>query len=114
MEYSFENAPPAEVLTLRGNMLSATDNSEVLDQVKSRIEQGRNKFIINLSEVRFINSNGLGLLINILTKSRKAGGDAVLASVPDELSRLLAMTKLNSIFVTASGKEEALTKFKSE
>jgi anti-sigma B factor antagonist len=114
MEYAFESSNGADILTLTGNMLSATDNSEVLDHVKKRIEEGHNRFIINLGAVKFINSNGLGLLINILTKSRKAGGDTVLSNVPDELSRLLAMTKLNSIFATAPNQQEALAKFKSE
>jgi anti-sigma B factor antagonist len=82
--------------------------------VKGYIESGRNRFVINLGAVKFINSNGLGLLINILTKSRKAGGDAVLSNVPDELNRLLAMTKLNSIFSTAATPQEALAHFKSE
>jgi anti-sigma B factor antagonist len=114
MEYAFETSNGAEILTLSGNMLSTADNAEVLEHVKQHIEQGHNRFIINLGAVKFINSNGLGLLINILTKSRKAGGDTVLAYVPDELSRLLAMTKLNSIFATAPSKQEALAKFKSE
>lgn len=114
MEYSFESESGAEVLVLSGNMLSSADNTEVLDLVRQHIEQGHNRFVINLHAVKFINSNGLGLLINILTKSRKAGGDAVLASVPDELARLLAMTKLNSIFATAANQHEALAHFKSE
>lgn len=114
MNYSFESQNGTEIITLSGNMLSTTDNADVLEHVKQKIESGGNHFIINLQEVKFINSNGLGLLINILTKSRKAGGDTVLASVPDELSRLLAMTKLNSIFVSAGSLEDAQAILHSE
>jgi len=112
MDYSFKSSEEVEILTLTGNMLSPTDNTEVLDHVKQRIEKGNKNFVIDLRGVKFINSNGLGLLINVLTKSRKAGGDTVLASVPEELSRLLAMTKLNSIFTSVNTTEEALSQLK--
>ena len=114
MDYSFDSSNGTEVITLSGNMLSTTENVDVLEHVKQKIEAGKNQFIINLNDVKFINSNGLGLLINILTKSRKAGGDTVLASVPDELNRLLAMTKLNSIFVSTGSLEDAHAHLKSQ
>ena len=58
--------------------------------------------------MKFINSTGLSVLINILTKSKNAGGDMVIVSIPEQLSNLLVITKLTDVFPQAATKEEAI------
>ncbi len=108
MEYKFEDHNGIKVLSFSGNMLTGTENTEILAEVKSSIEEGKNCFVVNLGGIKFMNSTGLSLLINILTKSRKAGGEVVLADIPEELNKLLVMTKLNSIFITRDTQDDAL------
>lgn len=109
MDYSFDNIDSVEVLSVKGNVLTGTYNNEILHEVNERINTGHNKFVVYLGETRFINSNGLNLLINVLTKCRKAGGEVVLANIPDELNKLLVITKLNSIFIIKPTREEAIS-----
>lgn len=107
MDYSFDQHEGVDVLSVKGNVLTGIYNTEIIGIVTEMIKQGSSKMIIQLGEVKFINSNGLNLLLNILTKYRKAGGEIVLSNVPDELTRLLVMTKLNSIFIDRPDLSEA-------
>lgn len=114
MDYNFDKHQNIDMLTVKGNVLTGIYNTEIIGIVTEMIKQGSDKLIIQLGEVRFINSNGLNLLLNILTKYRKAGGEIVLSNVPDELTRLLVMTKLNSIFVDRPSLDEAAAYLKGE
>ena len=113
MDYSFEKADNVVVLNVSGNVLTGIHNGEILNEVTNKISEDQNKMVIHLGGTKYINSNGLNLLLNVLTKCRKAGGEVVLANVPDELSRLLIMTKLNSIFITRDSQQEAVEYLKN-
>jgi anti-anti-sigma factor len=60
-----------------------------------------------MSDFKYMNSTGLNTLITILTRARKAGGEAIVCSVPDNIKSLLAITKLNSIFTVVTNEAEA-------
>jgi len=77
---------------------------ETLDDIMAR---NISRFIIEMSEFGYMNSTGLNVLINILTKARKAGGEVVIASVPDNIRSLMLITKLNSIFTIVDNEQEA-------
>ena len=112
MEYSFEMDEPVVILHVEGNVLTGVHNEEILNQVSEKISAGNNRMVINLGKTKFINSNGLNLLLNVLTKCRKTGGEVILANVPEELSKLLIITKLNSIFIIRDSKEQAVNYLK--
>ncbi len=114
MDYTFSKYDGVDVLSVKGNVLTGIYNSEIVHTITKLIEQGSGKMVIQLGEVKFINSNGLNLLLNILTKYRKAGGEVALSNVPQELSRLLVMTKLNSIFIDRPTVEEAVALLNSQ
>jgi len=48
--------------------------------------------------MEYMNSNGLNILINILTLTRSKGGEVVLANIPARINKLLVITKLDSVF----------------
>jgi len=108
MDFKFEDKESVHVLYITGNFLSEpVANDEILQHVNKKIEDKTNKYILDLSGINVINSSGLGVLIKILTKSRTIGGDAVLINVPEQLSKLLLVTKLNTVFKTFDNFDEA-------
>lgn len=113
MDYQFDQHDGVDVLSVSGNVLTGIHNSEILGIVTEMIKGGSDKIVVKLGEVKFINSNGLNLLLNILTKYRKAGGEIVLAHIPNELVKLLDMTKLSSIFISRPTIDEAVAYLKS-
>ena len=96
------------ILELSGNLLGEKDASPILEAVDISLANDSNRFVLELSKMKFINSTGLSVLINILTKSKNAGGDMVIVSIPEQLRNLLAITKLTDVFPQAATKEEAI------
>ena len=96
------------VISLVGNLLGENTNAPVMELLKQNIETGSTKVVFNLSEMKFINSTGLGMLMTALTKSRNAGGDLALSGVPDQMKKLLQMTKLETVFTVCEDEKSAI------
>lgn len=111
MEYNIKKVQNANVIELKGSLLADVQSKEILDEVTNLIQENQPNFVVDLSELKFINSSGLGMLLTCLTKARKAGGDVVLAAIPEQVSNLLVITKLNAIFSHAGTVMEGLDQF---
>lgn len=68
---------------------------------------GWNRVIVDLSEVTFLDSAALGIMIGLHRRSREAGGACVLANLQPPAIRLVAATGLDSVFAIASDIETA-------
>jgi anti-sigma B factor antagonist len=100
------------VLTLSMPLFSgAPDSQEFKDQIYQLLDEGVNKFVIDMAGVRRMDSTGLGVLISALTSVRKRGGEFKLAAINDIMESILVMTKLDSIFETHKTTEEAVQSF---
>jgi anti-sigma B factor antagonist len=64
--------------------------------------------VIDISQLRYINSSGIGVLITLLTKFRNKGGEVYLMNPSESVRKLLAITKLNAIFQVIRKEEEAI------
>lgn len=115
MEFSCEFNTKADhcILTFKGNLIERNQANETLDRFADIVSKDINQFIIDLNDFKYMNSTGLNVMLMVLTKSRKAGGEAVLCNVSSNISALLSVTKLNSVFSAYNSlaeAEEALSK----
>ncbi|MEM6260935.1 MAG: STAS domain-containing protein [Bacteroidota bacterium] len=108
MKYSYELKHNIGVYNLAGNLIGEDDGVHITDSFAQEIGNGTSNFVIDLTQLQHINSSGLGVLITLLTKARKAGGEVVLAGPSDFIKNLLVMTKLNTIFTIYASAEEAM------
>jgi len=108
MEYTLIQKKNICVLSLEGSLLSNMQNNDIIEAISNKIEENCNLFVINFSKLEHMNSSGLNLLITILTKARKAGGEVVLTQIPKSLKNLLVITKLKSVFNVTDKLEDAL------
>jgi len=100
------------ILELSGKLLGGSSGSEEFkNTVYSLIERGINKVVVDLSEVKRMNSTGLGILISALTSLRGRDGDLKLAAIDELMEGILVMTKLNTIFETYETAEGAAQSF---
>jgi anti-sigma B factor antagonist len=103
------------ILDLSGKLLGGPPDSEDFRQaVYELVDQGVTKVVVNLADVKRMNSSGLGILISALTSLRNRGGDLQLAGVNDTMEGILVMTKLNTIFKTYKTAEGAAESFKQD
>jgi anti-sigma B factor antagonist len=95
------------IIRLSGRLIEKNQATELLDEIESKDGETLN-LVIDLAELAYMNSTGLNVLITLLTRARKSGGEAIWANEPDIIKKLLVITKLNQIFVLAETVESAL------
>jgi anti-sigma B factor antagonist len=112
MKLSFSVQNGILIIELKGKIMGGPESADFHEKLKEAIAQGQTKVIIDLGEVEWMNSSGLGLLISGFTTLRNAGGEMKLARVTDKIESLLVITKLNSVFETHNDVAAALASFK--
>jgi len=95
------------LLYFSGNLIEKSQALDMLEKFDELISKDVKKFVIDMSGFKYMNSTGLNTLLTILTKARKAGGEAIICCVPDNINSLLAVTKLNNIFTVVTSEKEA-------
>jgi anti-sigma B factor antagonist len=115
MSFSFLLVSKEPILqySLYGDLIDRNQAQDFLNSVNEMLDEGKNKVVLELSELRYMNSTGINMLINILTRTRKEGGELVLAGLSKKIRELLVVTKLNSVFTVTDTTEEAVAKFNS-
>ena len=91
MKYSERTENSILFITFHGDLIGATDNLELFDFINEKINQGIYRAVINMGEVRYMNSSGIGILITIYTKFKNKNGDAVICNASDQIVKLLSM-----------------------
>jgi anti-sigma B factor antagonist len=81
------------------------------DKVNSLIQQGQKKIILNLSEVPYIDSAGLGEIVRTYTTVSRQGGSLKLLNLTKRIQDLLAITKLLTVFETFENEQDAIKSF---
>ncbi len=115
MEFSFNIQKLSNnvlCITLKGDILDRSQTEGLAMEVDNAFLDGFNRVMINLSEVNYMNSSGLSSLISLLTKARKADGEAVIFGLNERVERLIVLTKLNTIFSVYKTEKEALEAIK--
>ena len=100
-------------ISIDGSGMIPADFEELHDISDDFIAQGITNQVLNLENVRLLNSIGLNALIKILTKTRNAGGDLTIVNISDKINQLLLLTKLNTVLNIANSIEEAVLSFKN-
>ena len=107
-DYNITEENNVQVLTLSGELIDKNQSVELMKTIDELIEIGKYNLLIDLAELKYMNSSGLNVLIQILTKTRTKGGESVIFNVSKKVNDLLVITKLNTLFKVAITKEEAL------
>jgi anti-sigma B factor antagonist len=78
----------------RLNMVAAPGLKSQLDEL---VRSGKTRIVVDLDQVTFIDSSGLGALISGLKATRQAGGDLRIAEVPEQVLTVLRLTNLDRV-----------------
>lgn len=111
--YGLENKGSFGIVKMNGNLIDKNQANPLLDEVQSYIDKGITSFVINMENFGYLNSNGLNVLVNILTKSRKNGGDTTICCISDKIKELLIITKLNTVFTITEDLPNAVRQFQN-
>jgi len=112
MKFKSRDSKGVTVIELTGNVMGGPDATTLNDQLHKLIDENKKKVVIDLDEVKFINSSGLGMLIGGLTTLRNSGGEMKLARASKKIEELLKMTKLSTVFDVHKTVNDAVAAFK--
>ncbi len=99
------------IVDLNGKMTLGEGDELLRDKVNSLIQQGQKKIILNLSEVPYIDSAGLGEVVRTYTTVSRQGGSLKLLNLTKRIQDLLAITKLLTVFETFENEQDAIKSF---
>ncbi len=114
MKTKVEEQYGAVIIELKGNVMGGDDTKEFNELLHKFIDEEKKNIVVDLHDVKFMNSSGLGMLIGGLTTMKKAEGNMKLARVTDKIESLLIITKLITIFEFYETIDEAVKSFSKE
>lgn len=98
------------VIDLSGRIVFGDEAAMLRDKVKSLVPIN-SRLILNLSQVSYIDSGGIGTLVSLFTTARAAGGDIKLVNLTKRVGDLLQITKLITVFETFDNENQAVQAF---
>jgi anti-sigma B factor antagonist len=111
MKFKVREAGNVTIIDLSGKLMGGCDADVFRDMIHELLEKGRRQVIVNLSEITWVNSTGVGILITGYTTLRKNKGDLRLLNVSKKIQSMLYVTKLNLIFECFEDERAAVASF---
>lgn len=108
MNFAQEIRSNTLILRISGDLIGEDKDTRLVDAVNDAVSHQVLTCVIDISQLRYINSSGIGVLITLLTKFRNKGGEVYLMNPSDSVKKLLAITKLNAIFQVIRKEEEVI------
>jgi anti-sigma B factor antagonist len=99
------------ILSPMGKLMGGLPSEALHDRIHALIAGNTQRVVIDLQNIEWINSLGLGIVIAGLTSLRNAGGDLRLANANPKIKELLSRTKLLSVFQIYSSTDSAVASF---
>ncbi len=100
------------VLDLSGRITIGEGTLMLRDRIQGMLEEGQMRFLLNLSDVDYIDSSGLGELVSSFTTVKNQGGTLKLLSLTRRVRDLMQITKLLTVFDVYEEETEALKSFR--
>jgi anti-sigma B factor antagonist len=99
------------VVALRGKITLGEASQNLRNQVDELVSGGKSQIVLNLADVPFIDSAGLGALTVGYTRTKAAGGLLKIAAVQPRVRDALEMTRLTRMFTLYATVQEAIESF---
>jgi bifunctional UDP-N-acetylglucosamine pyrophosphorylase/glucosamine-1-phosphate N-acetyltransferase len=102
---------PVTVFSVSGRITMGDPATQLGQKIRQALEGGRKQLVVNLADVVYIDSAGMGALVGATMAARKSGGQLKLASIPPKVRDLLEPTGLCRVFEICHDEAAALASF---
>jgi anti-sigma B factor antagonist len=99
------------IFDMKGRITVGPEATALREAVAAAVADGVRQLVLNLAQVDFIDSTGLGAVVMCSTTMRKAGGSVKLLNLNRRNIELLVMTKLATVFETFTDETDAVNSF---
>ena len=107
LSISVESFKRVDLVTLAGRV-DSNSSSQLDSALKSLLDNGRYKIVLELSGVSYLSSAGLRVMVSAVRESKKHRGDVRLANVSERVAEVLKLAGLNAIFQVYEDKTSAV------
>jgi anti-sigma B factor antagonist len=99
------------ILDLSGRLVAGSETEALRGAIEELVRQNKNRVILDLKDVPFIDSSGLGALVSAHSSFEKTGGAMKLLNLSKRNVQLLVLTKLATVFQTFDDEQAAINSF---
>ncbi len=99
------------VLALKGRLIMGQESSGLLTMIDNLLASGATRMVVNLEQVNYVDSAGIGALIEMHRKTKARGGSLKLCHLGPNLRQALEMARLLPIFETCPSETAAVASF---
>jgi len=102
------------VITVREERLDAHNSGELKDRILRILEEGGRRLVVDLADVSFIDSSGLGALLSGYKNATQRAGSFILSGLQPRVRAMFELTRLNRVFDIYPRLQEALSQGENE
>jgi anti-sigma B factor antagonist len=96
------------ILDIHGKITIGEGSAEIRNTVRDLLQAGKKKILLNLGDVSYVDSSGIGELVSSFTTVTNQGGELKLLNLTKKLQELLAITKLLTVFESFNDEDTAV------
>jgi anti-sigma B factor antagonist len=111
MEFRTRQLDDVTIVDLRGRITLGEGSVTVRETVHDLLSKGMKRILLNLGDVNYIDSSGIGELVSAFTAAKKQGGELKLLNLTKKVHDLLQITKLSTVFDVADDETAAVRSF---
>ncbi len=100
------------ILDMDGKVTIGEGSVALRNTIRKLLGEGRKKILLNLGNVGYVDSSGIGELVSSFTAVNKEGGSLKLLNLTQKIQDLLAITKLLTVFDVYESEADALSSYK--
>jgi anti-sigma B factor antagonist len=112
MKFTSREVDGITILDLSGKIVLGEGSVTIRDAVRDVLAKGSNKILLNLADINYIDSSGIGELVSALTAVKNAGGSLKLLQLTKKVKDLLQITKLYTVFDIYDDEATAIASYK--
>ena len=101
------------ILDLKGKLTIGEGDELLKGTIQKLMDQGHSNLLLNLEDVPYVDSAGLGEIVRTYTTVSRRGGSLKLVNLTKRITDLLAITKLLTVFDTFESEADAVSSFQS-
>ena len=100
------------ILDLSGKITIGEGSVQLREAVRRQLDEGHKKILLNLGDVSYVDSSGIGELVSSYTTTNHNGGQLKLLNQTKKINDLLTITKLLTVFESFDNEDAAVASFK--
>jgi anti-sigma B factor antagonist len=111
MKTSTRQTGDVTIVDVSGRISLGEESAALRDLIRDLLKNGQRKIVLNLADVQYIDSSGLGTLVAAVSTARREGGDIKLVNLTDKVDDLMQVTRLYTVFEIADDEAGAIKSF---